>query len=109
MDRMKPRGRPKRGRFLAGTRHKTFREVAHDYIAAHEDNWRGDGSRLQWLSSLEKHALPKIGDVPVGAVDVAAVLSVLDPIAREIPETAKRVRNRIANILDWAAARHLGP
>ncbi|OLB76791.1 MAG: hypothetical protein AUI16_07675 [Alphaproteobacteria bacterium 13_2_20CM_2_64_7] len=99
----------KHERLLAGNRHKTFREVAHDYIAAHEDNWRGDGSRLQWLSSLEKHALPKIGDVPVGAVDVAAVLSVLDPIAREIPETAKRVRNRIANILDWAAARDLRP
>jgi integrase len=35
------------------------------------------------------------------------VLSVLDPIARDIPETAKRIKNRIAAVLDWAAARDL--
>jgi integrase len=92
-------------RVLAGARDKTFRQCALDYVTAHEDGWRGDGSRRQWLQSLERYAFPKIGDLPVGAVDVAAVLSVLDPISRDIPETAKRVKNRIANILDWAAAR----
>jgi integrase len=45
--------------------------------------------------------------MPVADVDVPSILSVLDPIARDIPETAKRVKNRIANILDWAAARDL--
>src|SRR5262249_13862791 len=34
---------------------------------------------------------------------VADVLCILDPIAKTIPETASRVRNRIALILDWAA------
>jgi integrase len=90
---------------LANARAKTFRECALDYIAAHEDGWRGDSSRRQWVGSLEQHVFPKIGDMPIGAVDVAAVLSVLDPISRQIPETARRVRNRVALILDWAAAR----
>jgi integrase len=94
---------------LASARGKTFRQCALDYIAAHEDGWRGDHSRRQWMQSLEQHVFPKIGDMPVGAVDVAAVLSILDPISREVPETAKRVKNRIANILDWAAARDLRP
>jgi integrase len=98
----------KRERMLASARDKTFKDVALDYIAAHEDHWRGDGSRQQWLQSLEKHVFPKIGNTPVGDIDVADVLSVLDPM-RSIPETAKRVRNRIANILDWAAARDLRP
>jgi integrase len=92
---------------LADARDKTFRQCALDYIAAHEDGWRGNHSRKQWIESLTNHVFPKIGDMPVGAVDVAAVLSVLDPIARKIPETAKRVKNRIAAILDWAAARDL--
>jgi integrase len=35
------------------------------------------------------------------------VLAVLDPIAQEIPETAGRVRHRIAKVLDWAIARDL--
>jgi integrase len=34
-------------------------------------------------------------------------ISVLDPIARAIPETAKRVKDRIAKVLDWAYARDL--
>jgi integrase len=94
---------------LASARGKTFKQCAMDYIAAHEDGWRGDQSRKQWIESLTNHVFPKIGDLPVGAVDVAAVLLVLDPIARDIPETARRIRSRIALVLDWAAARELRP
>jgi integrase len=94
-------------RATASVRQKTFRQIALAYIEAHEDQWRGTGSRRQWMQSLEKHALPKIGSMPIADIDVAAILSVLDPIAREIPETTKRVRRRIAAILDWAAARDL--
>ena len=97
----------KRGRLLASERDKSFKQCALDYIAAHEAGWRGDHSRQQWVKSLEKHVFPRIGGLPVAGIDVAAVLSVLDPIARAIPETASRVRNRIALVLDWASARDL--
>jgi integrase len=90
-------------------RAKTFKTVALDYIAAHEAGWRGNSSRRQWLGSLEAHVFPKIGDLPIADVDVTAVLSVLDPLAQTIPETASRVRNRIAAILDWAHSRDLRP
>src|SRR6266568_2891150 len=99
----------KRAVRVAGERAKTFKQCALDYIAAHEDGWRGDKSRRQWIESLTNHVFAKIGDMPVGAVDVAAILRVLDPISRQIPETSRRVRNRIALILDWAAARDLRP
>jgi integrase len=99
----------KRERLLADARAKTFKQCALDFIAAHEAGWRGDGSRRQWTDSLARHVYPKIGDLPVGDIDVAAVLSVLDPIARTIPATAARLRHRIAAILDWAAARDLRP
>jgi integrase len=90
-------------------RSRTFKGCALEYIAAHEDNWRGDHSRRQWIDSLTKHVFPKIGEMVVADVDVAAVLSVLDPIAKTIPETAARIRNRIALVLDWAASRELRP
>jgi integrase len=99
----------KQARRLAGERAKTFQQSALEYIAAHEDGWRGNHSRKQWIESLTNHVFPKIGNMPIGVIDVAAVLSVLDPISRQIPETARRVRNRIALILDWAAARDLRP
>ena len=101
----------KRGKVLedrrAEARKKTFEQAAREYIAAHENTWRGDGSRKQWTQSLEKHAFAKIGAIPVADITVTDVLSVLDPILREIPETAERVRHRIAKVLDWAIARDL--
>jgi integrase len=108
-DPLQQKRQARRERLLASTPTKTFKAVALDYIAQHEDSWRGDHSRKQWLASLQAYAFPKIGDMAVVDVDVTAVLSVLDPIWREIPETASRVKHRIALILDWAAARDLRP
>jgi integrase len=96
-------------RSLTAAAAKTFNQCAVEYIAAHEDGWRGGTSRKQWLATLKTYAFPHIGDMAIADVDVAAVLAVLDPIAREIPETANRVKHRIALILDWAAARDLRP
>src|SRR5215471_13638524 len=91
----------------AEARSKTFRECAIEYISAHEQTWRGNASRQQWTASLEQHAFPKIGNISIADITVTDVLAVLDPIARKIPETAGRVRHRIAKILDWAHARDL--
>jgi integrase len=95
-------------RLLTSTRAKTFKQVALDYIAAHEGSWRGDRSRRQWLQSLHRYAFPAIGDTPIAAIDVAAVLAVLDG-ARAVPETQSRLKTRLAAILDYAAARELRP
>jgi hypothetical protein len=99
----------KREQLLATTRGRTFKDVALEYIAAHESGWRGNHSRQQSASSLRRYAFPKIGDLAIADIDVAAVLAVLTPIWSEIPETASRVRHRIALILDYAAARELRP
>lgn len=57
----------------------------------------------QWLSTLERFALPVIGGRPVVEIDQADVLRVLAPIWTEIPETARRVKQRLHAVLDWAA------
>jgi integrase len=92
---------------LASSRAKTFKQCTLDCIAAHEDTWRGKASRTQWLREFERHVFPKVGDTPIGVIDVTAVLSVLDPIAREIPTVSRRVKTNMARVLDWAAAREL--
>jgi integrase len=97
----------KRARVLAAAHSKTFRECALAYIAAHESGWKGHHSRRQWTRSLEKYVYPQIGDLSVADVDLACVLSVIEPIWTTVPETARRVRNRIELVLDWAAARGL--
>jgi integrase len=107
IDPLEAKRAAKRGQKLASARSKTFKQVALEYIAQHEGTWRGDRSRQQWTNSLTQHAFPHLGDMPIAEIDVAAVLSVLDPITRTVPETAARVRHRIAAILDFAAARDL--
>jgi integrase len=54
---------------------------------------------------LSTYAYSLIGDLPVGEVDRALVVKVLEPIWNTMPETAGRVRGRIEAVLDWAEAR----
>jgi integrase len=77
----------------------TFREAAEAYAQLHEAKWR---TRPQFLPSLQRHAYPVLGNLPVAAVDTALVLKVLQPIWSTRTETASRVRARIEAVLDWA-------
>src|SRR5262249_47460021 len=90
----------------ATERTKTFRWCALEYIKQHEASWRGDSSRREWAGTLERHAFPRIGDKPISDINAADVLSVLDPLHNRLV-TARRVKNRLALILDWAAERDL--
>jgi Arm domain-containing DNA-binding protein/integrase-like protein len=63
----------KRKELLATARGRTFKEVALEYIAAHEAGWRGDHSRRQWLASLQTYAFPKIGDLAIADIDVSTL------------------------------------
>ena len=56
-------------------------------------------------ATLETYAYPVIGELAVAAIDTALVLKSLEPIWESKPETAKRLRGRIENILAWAAVR----
>jgi len=96
----------KRAARIESERAKTFKWCALEYIKQHEKEWRGNASRRQWIGGFELHVFPKLGDLPVGDIDVAAVLRVLDPL-RDRLVTARRVKNRLALILDWAAERDL--
>jgi integrase len=56
----------------------------------------------QWLSSIEAYVFPHIGPRPIDGIDQADVLRILEPIWTSKPETARRVRQRLRAILDWA-------
>jgi integrase len=83
----------------------TFAECAERYLAAHGAGWRGRRSVEQWRASLEVHALPILGAVPVDVIDVGLVLKAVEPIWLTLPPTARLVRQRVEAVLDWAKAR----
>jgi integrase len=84
---------------------RTFRNAATAYIAAHEAGWRNAKHHQQWGNTLATYAYPTIGDLSVAVLTTDDVLGVLEPIWREKPETAGRVRGRIECILDYAKVR----
>jgi integrase len=85
----------------------TFRAAARSAYTEHEAGWRNAKHRAQWLSSLEAYAFPDIGDRPVSDVDGPAIRDLLAKIWLSKPETARRVRQRIGTVLDWAYAKGL--
>jgi integrase len=95
----------RQAQLLAEAKGRTFREVAEEYIARNEAGWRNAKHRQQWRNTLATYAYPRIGDLPVNAVDAGLVVQVLDPIWAEKPETASRVRGRIEAVLDAATVR----
>ena len=82
----------------------TFREVAERTFEANKPRWRNGKHTISWWQSLEKHAFPIIGDMPVDQIDEEHVLRILTPIWGVRMETARRVRQRIRTVLKWAMA-----
>jgi integrase len=80
----------------------TFRKAAALVHAGQVKNWQHGKHVHQWLRSLETYAFPKIGDMTVDRIDRRELLDVLSPIWIEKPETARRVRQRMGAVLDWA-------
>lgn len=85
----------------------TFREAAIKVHKENEPTWRNPKHAAQWLSTLEAYAFPKLGNHPVDQVDGPMVRDALLDIWLTIPETARRVRQRIGMVLDWAHANGL--
>jgi integrase len=82
----------------------TFAECAKAYVDTHSSAWRSARHLNQWNKSLSQYVLRTLGPLPVQQIDVALVVKVLQPIWTSKAETARRVRSRIASILDWATA-----
>lgn len=83
----------------------TFREAAALVFAENKKSWRNVKHRAQWLSTLTAYAFPHFGDVAVSEIDGPHVRDALVTIWLDKPETAKRVRQRIVTVIDWAIAK----
>lgn len=79
----------------------TFREAA---VAAHDalkSGWSEKGAK-NFLTSLEKHAYPRIGDQRVEGITAGDISAVLAPIWTAKPDMGRKVRQRIGAVLNFA-------
>lgn len=81
----------------------SFGEVASELIASKRSGWRSDIHARQW-GALQDQCAP-IWNKPVDAIGVIDVLDTLKPIWVRTPQTASRVRARIAATFDYAKAK----
>ena len=93
---------------LAHKRHAegipTFTEAAERVWAGKHPGWRHPRHARDWMASLKRYAFPRIGHVPVCDVTSADVLDTLQSVWHHRPETARRLRQRISAVMEWAVA-----
>lgn len=80
----------------------SFAEAAACVHEEHKRGWKNGKHGAQWLSTLKTYAFPSIGRLPVEAVTTGQVRDLLAEIWLTKPETARRVRQRIGTVLDYA-------
>jgi hypothetical protein len=94
-------GDPIAAKRKAQTAVPTFAEAAQRVHAEHSKAWRSK-HEAQWINTLSQYAFPVIGARRVDQVDTADILRILGPVWLKRPETARRVRQRIKTVFDWA-------
>ena len=82
----------------------TFKEAAKTVHAAHAATFKNAKHQAQWFASLEADVFPVFGERPVNAIESSDVLQALSPIWITKAETARRLKQRIKVVLDWAKA-----
>ena len=83
----------------------TFKAAALAVHAEHGPTFKNAKHRAQWISTLTTYAFPAIGDRPVNTLESGDILTVLNPIWMKKPETARRVKQRMKLVFEWAKAK----
>lgn len=82
----------------------TFEAAALQVHTEHSPAWRNSKHAKQWIKTLTEYVFPVFGKKRLDLIDTPDILRALFPIWLAKPETARRVRQRIGAVLDWAKA-----
>lgn len=82
----------------------TFAEAARAVHTERVPTFRNPKHAAQWLQTLNTYVFPFFGEHRVDRIESGDVLKALSPIWLAKPETARRVKQRIETVLDWAKA-----
>lgn len=82
----------------------TFEQVARQLHGKEAPRW-APSHAARWLASLESYAFPKIGSRPVEEIRRPDVVAVLEPLWHGRHETARKLKIRLAQVIDYATDR----
>ena len=92
-------GDPRQG----AKRAPTFADALDAVLAIQAPTWRNPKSEPQWRASLRDYA-GALMTKPVDRIGPADVLAVVGPVWNVKRETARRVKQRISKVMQWAVA-----
>jgi len=102
LDPLEERTKDQQTKAIDAAQTMTFEKCAETFIATRKIGWDNSKHTDQWTSTLRTYAYPVFKSRPVAAIDDGLVLKVLEPIWKSKNVTARRIRGRIEQILDWA-------
>lgn len=82
---------------------KSFGEAADAFFAEYSKGWKHPKHKQQWERALKVLAKP-LRKIRVSEITTADVLRIVKPIYDKTPETGRRLRSRIEQVLDYATA-----
>ncbi len=82
----------------------TFEEAARMKHGLLAPTFRNPKHSAQWISTLVTYVFPVFGQRSIDTIESSDILAALTPIWNTIPETAKRVRQRMDTVFAWAKA-----
>ena len=82
----------------------TFEVACIEVHSLYSPTWANKKHAAQFLSTLKTYAFPKLGRRKVSDLSPADILSVLTPIWTSKSETARRLKQRISVVMQWAIA-----
>lgn len=88
----------------------TFKQATTEYHRLVSQTFRSPKHSAQWIAGMETHVFSTLGERKLNTIGVADVRKVLEPIWTSKHETARKIKQRIEAVFDWARAEgHYGP
>ena len=84
---------------------RTLARAARTYHESIEAQFRNAKHRAQWINSLEQHVPAALWKKPLAEVGPGELIDAMAALERTVPETGRRVRQRINAVLDHAVVR----
>nr|CBI81113.1 phage-related integrase [Bartonella sp. 1-1C] len=82
----------------------SLREIASSAFEAKKNELKNEGKAARWLTPLELHIFPKLGDMPITELTQVDIKGCISPIWKTKNETASKALSRLNIAIKHAAA-----
>ena len=78
-----------------------FKEAVKKFLSVHASKWKNDKHRRQWEESVNRYAIPSLGERSVMSIDQAMINDAVSALWSRAPESGRRTRDRVERVIQW--------